>query len=114
EGQVGALATAGAFGSLGLERRAALWAAGAVAQARADRLPGAVVGAEAPRLPGVSPVELGAADLWGAGLCAGGPGWGATPPRPPPPAGPSTSWARSPPTGWAWSRPGPGCWSAGW
>ncbi|HET7517585.1 MAG TPA: error-prone DNA polymerase, partial [Actinomycetes bacterium] len=68
EGHVEALATAGAFGSLGLERRAALWAAGAVAQARADRLPGAVVGAEAPRLPEMSPVELGAADLWATGL----------------------------------------------
>jgi error-prone DNA polymerase len=68
EGQVEALATAGAFGSLGLERRAALWAAGAVAQARADRLPGMAVGAEAPRLPGMSPVELGAADLWATGL----------------------------------------------
>jgi error-prone DNA polymerase len=68
EGHVEALATAGAFGSLGLERRAALWAAGAVAQARADRLPGTAVGAEAPRLPGMSPVELGAADLWATGL----------------------------------------------
>ncbi|HKQ01572.1 MAG TPA: error-prone DNA polymerase, partial [Actinomycetes bacterium] len=68
EGQVEALATAGAFGSLGLERRAALWAAGAVAQARADRLPGTAVGADAPRLPGMSPVELGAADLWATGL----------------------------------------------
>ena len=68
EGQVEALATAGAFGSLGLERRAALWAAGAVAQARADRLPGTAVGVQAPRLPGMSPVELGAADLWATGL----------------------------------------------
>jgi len=68
EGQVEALATAGAFGSLGVERRAALWAAGAVAQARADRLPGTAVGAEAPRLPGMSPVELGAADLGATGL----------------------------------------------
>src|SRR5829696_3829331 len=68
EGQVEALATAGAFGSLGVERRAALWAAGAVAQTRADRLPGTAVGAEAPRLPGMSPVELGAADLWATGL----------------------------------------------
>jgi error-prone DNA polymerase len=67
---VEALATAGAFGSLGLERRAALWAAGAVAQGRADRLPGAVVGSQAPRLPGMSPVELGAADLWATGLSA--------------------------------------------
>jgi error-prone DNA polymerase len=68
EGHVEALATAGAFGSLGLERRAALWAAGAVAQARADRLPGTAVGVQAPRLPGMSPVELGAADLWSTGL----------------------------------------------
>jgi error-prone DNA polymerase len=68
EEQVEALATAGAFGSLGLERRAALWAAGAVAQARAERLAGTVVGAEAPRLPGMSPVELGAADLWATGV----------------------------------------------
>jgi error-prone DNA polymerase len=70
EAQVEALATAGAFGSLGLERRSALWAAGAVAQAGADRLPGTAVGAEAPRLPGMSPVELGAADLWATGLSA--------------------------------------------
>jgi error-prone DNA polymerase len=68
EGHVEALATAGAFGSLGLGRRAALWAAGAVAQVRADRLPGTAVGAEAPRLPNMSPVELGAADLWATGL----------------------------------------------
>ena len=68
QAQVEALATAGAFGCFGLERREALWAAGAVAQARADRLPGAVVGAEAPRLPGMSPAELGAADLWATGL----------------------------------------------
>ncbi|HEX8929344.1 MAG TPA: error-prone DNA polymerase [Actinomycetota bacterium] len=68
EAQAEALATAGAFGCFGLERREALWAAGAVAQARADRLPGAEVGAEAPRLPGMSPVELGAADLWATGL----------------------------------------------
>jgi error-prone DNA polymerase len=70
QAQVEALATAGAFGCFGLERREALWAAGAVAQARADRLPGAVVGAEAPRLPGMSPIELSAADLWATGLSA--------------------------------------------
>ncbi|HEU4399382.1 MAG TPA: OB-fold nucleic acid binding domain-containing protein, partial [Actinomycetota bacterium] len=70
EAQAEALATAGAFGSLGLERRAALWAAGAAAQARADRLPGVAVGTQAPRLPGMSPVELGAADLWATGLSA--------------------------------------------
>ncbi len=72
EAQVEALATAGAFGSLGLDRRSALWAAGAVAQARpdrlADRLEGVVVGAAVLPLPGMSPVELGAADLWATGL----------------------------------------------
>jgi error-prone DNA polymerase len=63
-----ALATAGAFGCFGLDRRRALWAAGAVAQAAPDRLPGVVVGADAPTLPGMSPRELGAADLWAIGL----------------------------------------------
>jgi error-prone DNA polymerase len=70
QAQVEALATAGAFGCFGLERREALWAAGAVAQARPGRLPGAVVGAEAPQLPGMSPIELTAADLWATGLSA--------------------------------------------
>jgi error-prone DNA polymerase len=68
QAQVEALATAGAFGCFGLERREALWAAGAVAQARTDRLPGVVVGADPPELPGMSPIELGAADLWATGL----------------------------------------------
>jgi error-prone DNA polymerase len=70
QAQVEALATAGAFGCFGLGRREALWAAGAVAQAGADRLPGVVVGAEAPELPGMSPIELGAADLWATGMSA--------------------------------------------
>jgi error-prone DNA polymerase len=70
QAQVEALATAGAFGCFGLERREALWAAGAVAQARPGRLPGAVVGAEAPQLPGMSPIELTAADLWATGFSA--------------------------------------------
>jgi error-prone DNA polymerase len=64
EPQVEALATAGAFGSLGLERRAALWGAGAVAQARCDRLPGVVVGASSPDLPSMDLVEETIADLW--------------------------------------------------
>jgi error-prone DNA polymerase len=66
--QLEALATAGAFASLGLDRREALWAAGPAAEARADRLPGAVVGGQAPTLPGMSPFELGMADLWATGL----------------------------------------------
>ena len=39
-----ALATAGAFGSLGQTRHSALWAAGALRDARADKLPGLVTG----------------------------------------------------------------------
>jgi error-prone DNA polymerase len=65
---VEALATAGAFGCFGLERREALWAAGATAQASPDRLDGVVTGAEAPTLPGMSEVEATAADLWATGL----------------------------------------------
>jgi error-prone DNA polymerase len=66
-----ALATAGAFGeSLGLSRREALWAAGAVAQARNGRLPGVVVGTDAPPLPAMSEPEVAAADLWATGISA--------------------------------------------
>ena len=67
-----ALATADAFGSLGLERREALWAVGAVSQSRPDRLPGVVTGADAPRLPGMEPVEEAVADLWATGISADG------------------------------------------
>ncbi|QFZ23381.1 error-prone DNA polymerase [Saccharothrix syringae] len=66
--QVEALATAGAFGCFGLDRRAALWAAGAVAKIRPDRLPGTAVGTEAPPLPGMDEVELAVADVWAMGL----------------------------------------------
>jgi error-prone DNA polymerase len=66
-----ALATAGAFSEcFGLDRRKALWAAGAVAQARADRLPGVVCGSDAPALPDMSEPELAAADLWATGISA--------------------------------------------
>jgi error-prone DNA polymerase len=68
EPQVEALATAGAFDSLGLDRRAALWGAGAVAQSKADRLPGIVVGSEAPALPGMDAIERTVADLWSTGV----------------------------------------------
>jgi len=65
-----ALATAGAFGSLGVERRDALWAAGALRDARAEKLPGVVTGIDAPPLPGMTEVEETAADLWATGLSA--------------------------------------------
>jgi error-prone DNA polymerase len=66
-----ALATAGAFASLGQTRRSALWAAGALRDARPDKLPGLVTGIDAPSLPGMTEVEETAADLWATGLSPG-------------------------------------------
>ncbi len=63
-----ALATAGAFACFGHPRRGALWAAGALRDARPDKLPGMVVGIDAPMLPGMTEVEEVAADLWATGL----------------------------------------------
>jgi error-prone DNA polymerase len=66
--QMEALATAGAFDSVGLRRREALWAAGAAATDRPDRLPGTVLGTHAPALPGMTALELAAADVWATGI----------------------------------------------
>jgi error-prone DNA polymerase len=63
-----ALATADAFACFGLSRREALWAAGAAAQERPDRLPGTTTGIEAPMLPGMDAVERMVADVWATGL----------------------------------------------
>jgi len=65
---VEALATAGAFDSLGQQRREALWGAGAASQTRPDRLEGIVTGTDAPQLPGMADVEVAAADLWATGV----------------------------------------------
>jgi error-prone DNA polymerase len=65
---VEALSTAGAFGSLQLERRQALWGAGAVAQTADTRLEGVVVGTDAPQLPAMTDPERTAADLWATGV----------------------------------------------
>jgi len=71
--QLEALATAGAFEQcFGLERREALWAVGAAAQSRPDRLEGVVIGEVAPRLPGMDPVEVAVADLWATGVAPNG------------------------------------------
>ena len=67
-----ALATAGAFDCFGLSRREALWAAGAVHQARADRLPGVVTGASPPALASMTGMEAAAADLWATGVSPDG------------------------------------------
>ncbi|MGI8695487.1 MAG: error-prone DNA polymerase, partial [Mycobacteriales bacterium] len=65
-----ALATADAFASFGLDRRGALWAAGAVAADRPDRLAGLRIAADPPALPAMTPTETTAADLWSTGVSA--------------------------------------------
>ena len=67
-----ALATASAFGCFGIDRRSALWSAGAVAQTGADRLEGIVTGVEAPTLPGMSVEEMAHANLWATGVAPDG------------------------------------------
>ena len=66
--QTEALATAGALGCFGSDRREALWAAGAAATQRPDRLPGVGSCSHAPALPGMSALELSAADVWATGI----------------------------------------------
>jgi error-prone DNA polymerase len=51
-----------------LSRREALWAAGAAAQERPDRLPATAMGVRAPALPGMDEVERMVADVWSTGL----------------------------------------------
>ncbi|MEU8001533.1 error-prone DNA polymerase [Catellatospora sp. NPDC049111] len=63
-----ALATADAFACFGLDRRAALWAAGAAAQDTPDKLAGTIAGLHAPVLPGMEEVDLLVADVWATGL----------------------------------------------
>ncbi|WP_144120965.1 error-prone DNA polymerase [Catellatospora sichuanensis] len=63
-----ALATADAFAAFGLDRRAALWAAGAAAQDTPDKLAGTIAGIQAPPLPGMDEADLLVADVWATGL----------------------------------------------
>jgi len=73
-----ALATAGAFGCFAnrdgetIDRRQALWGAGAVAQTDANRLAGVVTGVHAPKLPGMTEREEATADLWATGIAPDG------------------------------------------
>ena len=67
--QTEALATAGALGCFGITRREGLWAAGAAATQRPDRLPGRRRRRRTfPRLPGMTELELAAADVWATGI----------------------------------------------
>jgi error-prone DNA polymerase len=71
--QLEAMATGGLFTEcFGLERREALWAVGAAAQSRRDRLPGLATGTQAPMLPGMEPLEVAVADLWATGVSPNG------------------------------------------
>lgn len=69
--QTEALATAGALGCFGVTRREALWAAGAAASERPDRLPGVGSSSHVPSLPGMTHLELTAADVWATGVSPG-------------------------------------------
>jgi error-prone DNA polymerase len=62
-----ALATAGAFGCFGLDRREALWTAGALAGTTTGHLPGTAPGGTVPELDPLTPVETTLADLWATG-----------------------------------------------
>ncbi len=66
--QTEALATAGALGCFGITRREGLWAAGAAATQRPDRLPGVGASSHVPSLPGMTDLELAAADVWATGV----------------------------------------------
>ena len=66
--QLEALAMADAFACFGLSRREALWAAGAAARERADRLPDPAAEMRTPTLPGMDAVEQTVADVWSMGL----------------------------------------------
>ncbi|MBD8219702.1 error-prone DNA polymerase [Microbacterium sp. CFBP 13617] len=68
--QLEALATAGAFESLGHTRREAIWLAGSAALDRAEFLPDSLVAVQPPLFTDPSSYEVLAADLWATGLSA--------------------------------------------
>jgi error-prone DNA polymerase len=67
-----ALATAGAFDGFGLDRRRAIWSAGAAVRSRPDNLPGLGSALAPPSLPGMQPIEEAVADLWATGVAPTG------------------------------------------
>ena len=66
--QLEAFAAAGAFESLGLTMREALWAAGDAARDRAEYLPGTMVTVQPPLFSMPSSAETLASDLWATGI----------------------------------------------
>ena len=68
EAQVEALATAGAFESMGISRREGLWLAGDAAQDRTEFLAGTLMSVQPPLFPDQSSYDVLAADLWATGI----------------------------------------------
>ncbi|WP_431805251.1 error-prone DNA polymerase [Microbacterium sp. bgisy203] len=68
EAQVEALATAGAFESMGIGRRAGLWLAGDAAKDRPEFLAGTLISVQPPLFPDPSSYDVLAADLWATGI----------------------------------------------
>ncbi|HOQ22662.1 MAG TPA: helix-hairpin-helix domain-containing protein, partial [Microbacterium sp.] len=68
EAQVEALATAGAFESMGISRREGLWMAGDAAKDRTEFLAGTLVAVQPPLFPDPSSYDVLAADLWATGI----------------------------------------------
>ncbi|WZH35684.1 MAG: error-prone DNA polymerase [Microbacterium enclense] len=66
--QLEALATAGAFESLGHSRREAIWLSGSAAQDRLEFLPDSLVAVQPPLFTDPTSYELLASDLWATGL----------------------------------------------
>lgn len=69
--QLEALAAAGALASLGLDRRAALWAAAPAAEHREEFLAGSAIEVQPPLLPVLTAQEQSALDLWATGVTTG-------------------------------------------
>lgn len=68
EAHVEALATAGAFESMGISRREGIWLAGDAAGDRPEFLPGTLVSVQPPLFPDQSSYDILAADLWATGV----------------------------------------------
>jgi error-prone DNA polymerase len=69
--QLEALSAAGAFESLGLTRRQALWAAGPASRERREYLPSTAVFVQPPLLPMLTEAEQTVYDLWATGVSPG-------------------------------------------
>lgn len=70
EAQVEALATAGAFESMGVSRREGLWLAGDAAKDRPEFLAGTLISVQPPLFGDQTSYEILAADLWATGISA--------------------------------------------